>query len=171
MVLAHLRDRRIHMLEILPYERADNRVARLGSRRDAAKHLAYLEQLSHILGSKDFDGYWQQLAIDRLPAYEPILRSRLASSRITWRKRIRDTIDLGRAARNLWLDTRSPATGDLPPALTREALGTLNSIRCDSHRWVIETALSVLSGECPDLRSPAIREQLKAMAPFYAYGR
>ncbi len=169
MVLAHLRDRRIHMLEILPYERADDRVARLGSRRDAAKHLAYLEQLSQILGSKDFDGYWQQLATDRLPAYEPILRSRLASSRLTWRKRMKDTLNLGRAALDLWVGTPAPRADGLPPALAREALGTLNSIRCDSHRWVMETALSVLSGECPDLRSPEIRERLKAMAPFYAY--
>jgi hypothetical protein len=171
MVLAHLRDRRIRMLEILPYERVDNKVVRLGGRRDAATHLAYLEQLSHIVGGKDFDGYWQQLAMDRLPAYEPVLRSRLAAARITWRKRIKDTLNLGRAAVDLWLDTPTPVADGLSPALAREALGTLNSIRCDSHRWVIETALSVLSGESPDLRSPAVREQLKTMAPFYGYRR
>lgn len=61
-----------------------------------------------------------------------------------------------------------------PPSLTdgsrRQTLGLLNVIRCDSHRWAIETALAVLPGECEGLRSQKIKDALDQMGPIYGEG-
>lgn len=46
MVRVHFDERRIKTLEIMPYERVDDKILPLGSRKDVASHLLYLEQLS-----------------------------------------------------------------------------------------------------------------------------
>ena len=173
MVRAFLEDRRIKRLEVVPYERVDDTVVALGSRRNAASHLSHLEQLARILASSEFEGYWQQLAVNHLSAYRSFLRSRLAYSRISFRERLKETLKMGQDMLDLWRFTEAPrarSSTNLPKSLAEsQALGTLNVIRCESHRWLIETALAVLAGECEDLRSQEIRDRLEAMDPFYGH--
>jgi poly-gamma-glutamate synthesis protein (capsule biosynthesis protein) len=173
MVRVFLEERRIKTLEIVPYERVRDKVVPLGSRRDAASHLLYLEQLSSILASSEFEGYWQQLAVNQLSAYRSFLRSQLAYSGISFRERLKETLRMSRDMWDLWRSTQATrarsSTDCSRSPIERQALGTLNVIRCESHRWVIETALAVLAGECGDLRSQKIRDELEAMDPFYGH--
>ncbi len=173
MVRVLLEERRINTLEILPYERVQDKVGALGSRRDAASHLSYLEQLSSILAGSEFEGYWQQLAVNRLSAYRPYLRSALAYSRMSFRGRLKEVLRMGHDMWNLLRFTK-PSQNSLTDRsrslFDRQALGTLNVVRNDSHRWAIETALAVLTGECVDLRSQKIKDELKAMGPIYGEG-
>lgn len=174
MVRVYLEGRRIKTLEIVPYERVQDKVVALGSRRDAASHLSHLEQLSSILAGSEFEGYWQQLAVNRLSAYRPFLRSCLAYSRVSFRERLKETARMGRDMWNLWRFTEAPqarlSTDHSRSSVESQALGTLNVVRCDSHRWAIQTALAVLTGECEDLRSQEIKDKLQAMGPLYGEG-
>ena len=174
MVRVHLEERRIRTLEVVPYERVDDKVVPLGRQKDAASHLLHLEQLSSILAGPEFEGYWQQLAVDRLSVYRPFLRGLLGYSRISFRERLGETFRMVRDAWAVWRVTEDPqvpfSTGHSSPPLGREALGTLNVVRCESHRWAIETALAVLAGECEDVRSQKIRDKLEAFGPFYGRG-
>jgi hypothetical protein len=171
MLRVHLEKRHINMLEIVPYERLHDKVVTLGSRRDAASYLSYLEQLSSILAGSEFDGYWQELAVKLLPSYRPFLRSCLTYSRVSFRARLKETARMGRDMWRLWRFTKAPkertSIYHSMSSAERQALGTLNVIRCESHRWAIETALAVLAGECEDLRSQKVNDHLEAMAPFY----
>ena len=173
MVRVHLEERRIKMLEIVPYERVQDKVVALGSRRDAASRLAYLEQLSSILAGSEFEGYWQQLAVNRLSAYRPFLRGTPAYSHMSFRGRLKELLRISHDMWNL-LHFTKPLQNSLTDRsrlpFNRQALGTLNVIRCDSHRWAIETALAVLTGECEDLRSEKIKDELEVMGPIYGEG-
>lgn len=70
MVRVHLEERRIGTLEIVPYERVQDK------------------QLSSILAGSEFEGYWQQLAVNRLSAYRPFLRGASAYSHLSFRGRL-----------------------------------------------------------------------------------
>ncbi len=173
MVRVHLEESRIKTLEIVPYERVQEKVVALGSRRDAASCLSYLEQLSSILVCSEFEGYWQQLAVNRLSAYRPFLRVAPAYSRISLRGRLTDILRMGHDMWQLLHFTKGPQkslTDRSRSPFNRQALGTLNVIRCDSHRWAIETALAVLTGECEDLRTQKIKDELEVMGPIYGEG-
>lgn len=165
MVRAHLEERRIGTLEIVPYERIQDKVTALGTQRDAASRLSYLEQVSSILAGSEFEGYWQQLAVNRLPAYRPYLRTWLTYAGISFRRRIKEVLRIGR---DLWYLLRFAKPAQ--KSFARPALGTLNIVRCDSHRWAIETALAVLTGDCEDLRSQKIEAELEAMSSMWREG-
>jgi hypothetical protein len=173
MVRVHLEERRIKTLEIVPYERVQDKVVAWDSRKGAASRLSYLEQLSSVLAGSEFEGYWQQLAVNRLSAYRPFLRVAAAYSRISFRGHIKEVLRIGHDMWNLLHFTKPPQnslTDRSRPPFNRQALGTLNVIRCDSHRWAIETALAVLTGECEDLRSQKIKDELEVMGPMYGEG-
>ena len=145
----------------------------LGSRQNAASRLSYLEQLSSILAGSEFEGYWQQLAVNRLSAYRPFLRGTPAYPHMSFRWRVKELLRIGHDMWNLLRFTKTPQNtltdGSRSP-FNRQALGTLNVIRCDSHRWAIETALAVLTGQCEDLRSQKIKDELEVMGPIYGEG-
>lgn len=173
MVRAHLQERSISALEIVPYERVQDKVATLDHDPDAGSRLSHLEQLSSILAGSELEGFWQQLAVNRLSIYRPFLRGAAAYPWMSFRERIKEVL---RTLQDLWSlrHFAKPSDNGLPGALSasfvQQALGTLNLIRCDSHRWAIETALAVITGECEDLRSQGIKDKLEAMGPFYGKG-
>ena len=169
MVRVGLAERHIKSLKILPYERVSDKIVPLGQQKDARTCLAFVERISSILTAPNYEGYWQQLAIDRLSDYRPFLRQARAYSRASFREWASQRLRMGREMWRGWF----PAKGDLPERHTtpfqQRALGTLNVIRCESHRWALETALAVLSGDCKDLRTDEIRKELETMRPFYTY--
>jgi hypothetical protein len=173
MLRVHLEERRIKTLEIVPYERLEDTVTVLGSQRDATSHFSYLEQLSSVLAGSEFEGYWQQLAVNRLPSYRGYLRGGLAYSRLSFRGRVKEVLricrDLGYLT-NLTKPAKNSLTDRLRLPFSQQALGTLNVVRCDSHRWAIETALAVLTGECEDLRSQKIKDELEALSSICGTG-
>jgi|SRR5579863_874993 len=171
MVRASIGQGHITALEIVPYERRHDRVGLLGTYRDAASHVSYLEELASILTSPDFEGYWQELAVNRLSAYQPVFRSRFTYPRLSFRKRVKETLVMADELLSLWRPSRrhtALSTGNSQSA-EKEALGTLNAVRCESHRWAIETAFAVLGGETQDRRTPEIKDKLKALGKFSAY--
>lgn len=173
MVRVHLEEGRIKTLEIVPYERVEDKIAVLGTRRDSAPRLSYLDQISGILASPQYEGYWQQLAVERLSAYKSFLRGVVPYSRISFRGRVKEALRLGHEMWNLLHLKTAPHNSWNSSSMrryNRQALGTLNVIRCDSHRWAIETALAVLTGECEDLRSQKIKDELEAIGPLYGEG-
>jgi hypothetical protein len=173
MVRVHLEERRIKTLEIVPYERVEDKVVALGTRKDSASHLSYLEQLSSILTSPEYRGYWQQLAVNRLSAYRAYLSGAVAYSRLSFRGRLKEALRVGRETWKLLRFTnplQNSPKGNSRRPYNRQVLGTLNVIRCDSHRWAIETALAVLTGECEDMRSQKVKDELEAIGPLYGEG-
>jgi hypothetical protein len=173
MVRVHLEERRIKMLELVPYERVQDKIVALGGQRNIASHFSYLEQLSRILAGSELEGYWQQLAVNRLSEYRPFVRGALAYSRTSFRGRVKEILGMGRDLWNLVHFTKTQQNSYIAPSwspLDQRALGCLNVIRCDSHRWAIETALAVLTGECQDLRTDRIKKELEAMDSFYGGG-
>lgn len=169
MVRVGIAEGRIKSLKILPYERVSDKIVPLGQRRNAATCLAFLEKISSILTAPNFEGYWQHLAMDRLSDYRPFLRQTRTQSRAPLREWARERLQMGRDMWRSWF----PAKGDSPERHTtpfqQRALGTLNVIRCESHRWALETALAVLAGERKDLRTDEIRKELETMRPLYTY--
>jgi Bacterial capsule synthesis protein PGA_cap len=173
MVRAHLEGRQIRTLEIVPYERTGDKLVAFGGQTDAASRLSYLKQLSSILAGSEFEGYWQQLAVNRLSAYRPFLSGLPSSPGISFRSRLTEALRIGHETWNLLHFTRPLQTSQTDrsrSSFNQRTLGTLNVIRCDSHRWAIETALAVLTGECEDLRSQKIKGDLEAMGPMYGEG-
>lgn len=169
LLRARIVERHISSLEVLPYQRANEKLT-LGM-RDAASCLAYLEKVSAVLAGPDFPAYWQQLAVDRLAEYRPFLRDGMAHRDASLRERARESLRLSRDFCRLWLSMPKPAASfnGGPPELSQTALGTLNVIRCESHRWAVETALAVLTGDCEDLRSSRVQRELQSMGRFYRY--
>ena len=169
MVRVGLAAGRIKSLKILPYERVSDKIVPLGQRRDAGTCLAFLERISTILTAPNFEGYWQQLAIDRLADYRPFMRQARAYSRASFREWASESLRKGRDMWRGWFPAKGDSTERHTTPVQQQALGTLNVIRCESHRWALETALAVLSGDCTDLRTDEIRKELETMRPFYTY--
>lgn len=157
-VRAHIAERRIETLEIVPYHRLEHQAVLFATEAEANSHVAGLVKLSQILAGPDSEGYWQQLATNRFSGYVPFFRSRPAYAGLCFRERLKETLQLGRDLWRLWGLRRTPPTS---------ALATLNLVRCDSHRWTIETALGVLSGECEDQRSSRIKQEVLVLEQSY----
>jgi poly-gamma-glutamate capsule biosynthesis protein CapA/YwtB (metallophosphatase superfamily) len=158
---------RISQIGVIPYERVSNELVPLGASRNAALRLAYLQRLSKVVASDEFPGYWQEFAMLLLAErYQPYFRNLLPGIKrpglSAWR-RVKGSV---KAALNsldyfglAWFsDFRQPQ------------LSLLNLMRCESHRWVMETALAVLCGEAEDLRTPKIRQEVAAIRHFQNTG-
>jgi len=165
----------VQEIEIVPFERVNDRILPLGAARDAEAHLRYLERLAVMIQDDALPAYWQTLAVDRmlreytgnLAVLAPWKRTVDSSLRM----RVRETMHWLSEIRTLWKPRyigRMP-TAAAPLELQSKTLNILNLIRCESHNWVIETSLSLLAGESEDLRTEEIREELRRMAPFSGY--
>ena len=122
--------------------------------------MAYLHKLAEIVSGPDFEGYWHELAVNLFDGFQPFLR--IPSRATSVRRRLRDTLGVLRELRYVWR-ARDDKSARSQLRADRHALATLNIVRCESHRWAIETALSVLTGECADLRTPQIRANLATL--------
>ena len=169
MVRVGLAEGRISSLKILPYERVSDKIVPLGQRKNAATCLDFLERISSILAARNFEGYWQQLAVERLSDYRPFLRQARAYSRASFREWASQSLQRGRDLWRGWFPAKGGSTQRHTTPVQQQALGSLNVIRCESHRWVLETALAVLAGEGEDLRTDEIRKELETMRPLYTY--
>ncbi len=165
----------VQEIEIVPFERVNDRIVPLGAARDAEAHLRYLERLAAMIQDDTLPAYWQTLAVDRmlreytgnLTAIAPWKRTINSSLRM----RVRETVHRLSEICALWKPryTGGMRTAAAPLELQAKTLNILNLIRCESHNWVIETSLSLLAGETEDLRTEEIREELRRMAPFSGY--
>ncbi|MGA2193893.1 MAG: CapA family protein [Bryobacteraceae bacterium] len=168
MVRATLEADRINRIDVIPFERVGDEVVPLGAVRDADSHMAYLQRLSAAIASDEFPACWQQLAVDlMLEGYLPLFRGLLphlkppgASFRAWLKGAVKSSLNsLDYFGSGRFSSFRKPG------------LALLNTMSCESHRWTVETALSVLSGEAPDLRTPKTRREISELRYFQNMGK
>ena len=168
MVRASLEGPRISRIDVIPFERVHDEIVPMGAVRDVDSHMAYLQRLSAVIASDEFPACWQQLAVDlMLERYLPFFRSLLphlkppgASFRAWLKGAVRSSLNsLDYLGSGRFSETRNPE------------LALLNMVCCESHRWAVETALSVLSGETPDLRTPQTQREIAEIQCFQNTGK
>jgi poly-gamma-glutamate synthesis protein (capsule biosynthesis protein) len=154
----------VQALQIIPFFRRGDRLALLDSARDI--YLDYLKRLSGMTVSADFPAYWQVLAVTLLlDSYVPDGRALFQWDSIFPRGlagRLASAARLIAGARSARDDGHRPEPGDVLVSRQR-ALALLNTMRCESHRWTFETALSLLTGESEDLRTEKTRREMDAV--------
>jgi len=163
LVRIHIGTLGVQAVEAIPFCRRQSRLVLLDRRQGT--HLAYLRCASSMITSEDFPGYGQILAVKLLIdnyipdaggflwefIFQRSLRQRLAKAVRVLAGRPVPPEDFHRAR-------------PFDPLVSRtRALDLLNNIRCESHRWAFETALSVLAGETEDLRTEEAMVQLDAL--------
>ncbi|MCL7417522.1 MAG: CapA family protein [Halalkalicoccus sp.] len=138
-------------VDLVPTETSDGVVHPLGERRDRADHLTYLQRLSEITADRTvLEPYWQEIAIQLLyERYSNWLHTGVGANLQRARAEPNDPA----VQQPLW---------DLE-ARRSQILTLLTIVRMESHRWTITTALSVLTGETEDRRTPEIREEAQQL--------
>jgi poly-gamma-glutamate synthesis protein (capsule biosynthesis protein) len=174
MVQVGIESRQVRDIEIVPFERVDDRVIPLGAARNPEAHFNYLERLACIVQGKELAAYWQTLAVDRFLRAYAVNVAGLLPWKLTidssLRTRARETARGLSEIWGLWWPRRLYNGKPVPLSdIQSKTLNALNLIRCESHRWVFETALSVLAGESEDLRTESVRRELQEMALFSGY--
>jgi poly-gamma-glutamate capsule biosynthesis protein CapA/YwtB (metallophosphatase superfamily) len=125
----------------------DQRDGHVYEMNDPSSHLAYLERVSDITEDRNaLQAHWQELAVQVFEQrYSDWLRIGTAAGPIQALRNPRAALGAG-----TWDATRRI-----------EMLTLLNVIRNESHRDVIETALSVKTGNVTDKRTPEIRQTVR----------
>lgn len=138
-------------VELVPTDTVDGVVHPLEHTRDETDHLEHLHHLAEITAdARTLEAYWQEVAIQLFyERYSDWLHSGCG-------------VDLARA-RSAPNDPDVQRSFWNPDARRHDLLTLLNIIRMDSHRWVMTTALAVLSGETPDLRTPERSEDAQSL--------
>ncbi len=164
MVRVGVRANGLSGLQIIPYERVGCQVVELGVERDREEHLEYLYDLSALTSDVDFEAYWQAIsgrlmssryevgfrqAFPRVfAAPESVVQAVQALGRTLWRF----------SRRRFGMSVEGVETKEADRVIRWRRSMLLNMIRCESHRCAIETAMSLESGDCKDLRSEESRK-------------
>lgn len=138
-------------VELLVTEDADECVNLMADEARRAECLSHLHRLADLTGDPDaLAAHWQELAVRLFrQRYTSWLRQAAGGNPITFfRQPVRHLSQNG-----LW-------EGEARQA---ELLTLLNLVRNSSHRSVIETALSVETGEIPDNRTPEIEQHVREL--------
>jgi poly-gamma-glutamate synthesis protein (capsule biosynthesis protein) len=156
LVRLAVRDGRLAGAQVIPFEKVGSGLRLLGTSRSPDRCRRYLAMLNQATADEQLPALWQEIAVDLFfQSHLPWLAAALPAVQTwagTWRGRARETLRAVRLLARLW--TTGQDADKLSPA---DSLRLLNSLRCESHRWVAETALSVLGGESVDLRTPETR--------------
>lgn len=135
--------------ELVPTEVVAGVVHELGEKRDRSDHLAYLHRLAEITADPEtLEPYWQEISIQLF--YERYSNWLHMGCGITLPRARADPHDHD-AQRPVW---------DLE-ARRREILALLTIVRMESHRWTMTRALSVLTGETEDRRTPETSDEAR----------
>lgn len=134
----------ITRITLVPTNQRDGHVYEMN---DPSSHLAYLERVSDIIEDQDaLQAHWQELAVQVFEQrYSGWLRTGTAAGPTQILRNPRAALGT-----STWDETRRT-----------EMLTLLNVIRNESHRDVIETALSVKTGNVTDRRTPEIRRTVR----------
>ncbi|MHB9286832.1 CapA family protein [Halobacteriales archaeon Cl-PHB] len=150
-------------VDVVPTEQVDGVVAPLGSERDAADHLDYLDRLSQVTADpRSLEAHWQEVA-ERvfLARHGDALRRATGATLFSW-------------LRSPLAHLRTDGTWD-PEGRESEMLGLLNLTRNESHSELIRTALELRTGKATDQRTPGVeaetRELLERTAAEPLYDR
>jgi poly-gamma-glutamate capsule biosynthesis protein CapA/YwtB (metallophosphatase superfamily) len=160
IVVAEIDERGVAALRAAPIVRRDAQLAFMPENDPRASELG---ELSALAGSSDLEGYWQEVAV-RLhhERYRPFLHQALGVSESsaagpTLRKLVTRLLPTRRS-----IDTAGDRDDAAAARAWSEAL-LLVLLRCESHRWAIETAAGVLSGDRPDRRTVEISRRVSEL--------
>jgi hypothetical protein len=160
IVVAQIDERGVAALRAAPLMRRDGELFFMSEHDPRA---AELVELSALAGSPELEGYWQEVAI-RLhdERYRPFLRQALGVTESSAATRSLRQLLSGILSRR----RASGSDGDLDATLAARAWSEallLHLLRCESHRWAIETASGVLSGDQPDRRTAEISRSVSEL--------
>ncbi|WP_436925640.1 CapA family protein [Halosimplex amylolyticum] len=118
----------------------------------AAEYASHLRRVASLTSDEQYRAYWQDVAMR--------LFDERYADHLTRGVRAGDAASSSDAetGRDRWVPTAD--RHDDPERRRAELLALLNVIRMDSHRWVVTEVLSVLTGDSPDLRTPAIEDEV-----------
>jgi poly-gamma-glutamate synthesis protein (capsule biosynthesis protein) len=160
-------DRALARVTVVPYERRADRLALAGEQASAR-----LIELSAVLEANEYDAVWQTLAVRTfIERYLPFLsRLGVAPPPVVRAPRGLKTVRL-MLEPALAMARRTPhASEPPPPPAGWDALMLENLVRCESHRWLIETASGVLGGDVPDLRTGETESRAEGLLRTMAEG-
>jgi poly-gamma-glutamate capsule biosynthesis protein CapA/YwtB (metallophosphatase superfamily) len=167
VLVAGIRDRALAHIAVVPYERRADRLALAGERASAR-----LTELSTVLADRDYEALWQTLAVRTFgERYLPFL-ARLGvppPPEVRAPRGLKTVRLMLEPARAFLRRTPPPPEPPAPPA-GWDALMLENLVRCESHRWLIETASGVLGGDIPDLRTPETERRAEQLLQAMAEG-
>jgi hypothetical protein len=131
----------------VPINQRDGRVYEMD---DPSSHLTYLQRISDITEERDeLHAHWQELAVRMFEQrYSNWLKTGTAAGLDQLFQNPRAALGIG-----TWNATERRT----------EMLTLLNIVRNESHREVIETALSVRTGDSTDKRTPEIRRTVREL--------
>lgn len=136
-------------IELVPTEVIHDVVYPLGEQRDREDHLVYLRRLAEITADAEtLEPYWQAIAIQLF--YERYSNWLHTGCGISLPRARADPHDC---------DAQQPVW-DLE-ARRKEILTLLTIMRMESHRWTMTTALSVLTDETEDRRTPRTMDEAR----------
>jgi hypothetical protein len=138
-------------VELVPTDTIDGTVVELGRRRDRDDHIDYLHRLAELTADPErLERYWQEIAIQLFyERYSNWLHMGCGAGLARARAEPNDPS----AQRPVWD----------PEARREQILALLTIVRTESHRWLMTTALSVLTGETEDRRTPMSREEAQLL--------
>lgn len=166
LILARFRGEVLSSIELVPVEMlSDRRIGRLGENRDLDKCLRYMHSLCDVLADPHvLVAYWQETAVHLWSArYRPWLQYACANSGSARSDSIRGQLSaLYRVVRGI-IARRYQRKGSAPLRDIKDGLLLLNSVRNESHRWAIETALAVIHGDKVDRRTPEVQTEVREL--------
>ena len=158
LVRAGIDEDKVEWVQVAAVERDDQNVEFVAA--GDARH-GELEALSEIAGSPELEAYWQEAALMlHEERYRPFLRQALGVSDpppATLAQRALGLLPVRRASQSEPDDDAAVAARAWSEALL------LVLLRCESHRWAMETASGVLSGDLPDRRTAAISRRVREL--------
>lgn len=139
------------VVKLVPTETIDGTVVELGRRRNREDHVDYLHRLAELTADPErLERYWQEIAVQVFyERYSNWLHMGCGAGLSRARAEPNDPA----AQRPVWD----------PEARREQILALLTVVRTESHRWLMTTALSVLTGETEDLRTPTSREEAQLL--------
>jgi poly-gamma-glutamate synthesis protein (capsule biosynthesis protein) len=153
-------------IELVPVERfADGKVGKLNQNRKLQHCLHYLYRLSALQAEPEtLIPYWQETAVHLWRTrYRPWLQRACAMSPLVADGSIPFHLaGLYRAVKRR-LGKRFQCGETNTPSDIGNGLLLLNTIRNESHRWTLETALNLLYGDEVDHRTPEVRAEMSEL--------
>ena len=166
LIQAHFSGAVLSAIELVPVETlGDQRVSRLAQTRNRQQRLRYLHRLSTLLAEPEaVTPYWQETAVHLWRTrYGPWLQRACAANTSASDDSVHShLLGLYRGVRRRLGRRPQRVETTLPPDI-RDGLLLLNTIRNESHRWTVETALAVLYGDEVDRRTPEIQAEMSEL--------
>lgn len=166
VIKAHFNGAALDEIELLPIGwLPDTRIGTPAKNSDRERFLCYLHNLSSLLVKPDLlIPYWQEFAVHLWnKRYLRYLQYACGVNKSSSLHSIRYHISSLYREINRRITKHYRQKEFIPPVDIKDDLLLLNTIRNESHRWTVETALAVLCGDEIDRRTPRIKSEVSKL--------